>query len=43
MFEICVDYRAPSQEWLFLGNGWGVRDVRGSYLSSAEAEIIIHN
>jgi hypothetical protein len=43
MFEICVDYRAPSQEWLFLGNGWGVRDVRGPYLSASEAEIIIYN
>ena len=43
MFELYVDYRAPSREWLFLGYGWGVRDVRGPYLSTPEAEIVLYN
>src|SRR6516164_109532 len=43
MFELYIDYRAPSQEWLFLGYGWGVRDVRGPFLSTPEAEIVLYN
>lgn len=42
MFEVSVDYRAPSREKLFLGDGWGVRDLRGPYLSSPEGEIILN-
>jgi hypothetical protein len=42
MFEVSIDYRAPSRETLFLGDGWGVRDVRGPYLSASEGEIIIY-
>lgn len=41
--EIHVIYKAPSRERLFLGNGWGIRDVRGPYLSLINAEIVIGN
>lgn len=30
-----VEYRAPSAERRLLGDGWGVRDVRGPYMASA--------
>jgi hypothetical protein len=42
-FTLTVDYRAPSRESLFLGAGWGIRDLRGPYLSAPEAEILIDN
>jgi hypothetical protein len=42
-FEVRIDYRAPSRERLFLGDGWGVRDVRGPYLSAPEATFILHS
>jgi hypothetical protein len=38
-----INYRSPSRERLFLGDGWGPRDVSGPYLSAAFAEIIIDN
>ena len=31
-FYLAVKYRAPSKERLFLGKGWGIRDVSGPYL-----------
>ena len=40
-FELKIDYRSPSQETLFLGSGWGIRDVRGSYLNADEGRICI--
>jgi hypothetical protein len=43
VLNIHVIYKAPSRELLFLGTGWGVRDVRGPYLSEMGAEIIIGN
>lgn len=42
-FTLTVDYRAPSRESLFLGAGWGIRDLRGPYLSAPEAELLIDN
>jgi hypothetical protein len=41
--DINVDYKAPSWERLFLGTGWGGRDVRGPYISGTTAEIVIDN
>jgi hypothetical protein len=43
IFDIHIIYKSPSRECLFLGNGWGVRDVRGPYLSAPIADIIIDN
>jgi hypothetical protein len=43
VFNIHVIYKVPSQERLFLGNGWGIRDVRGPYLAAPTADIIIDN
>jgi len=44
VFNIHVVYKTPSEERLFLGNGWGsVRDVVGPYLSAAAADIVIDN
>jgi hypothetical protein len=43
VINIHVVYKAPSRERLFLGNGWGIRDVRGPYLSATTADIIIDN
>ena len=43
VFDVQVVYKAPSKEELFLGFGWGSRDVRGPYLSAEAAEIIIPN
>jgi hypothetical protein len=43
VLKIHVIYKAPSWERLFLGAGWGGRDIRGPYLSGAEAEIVIGN
>ena len=40
-FELKIDYRSPSQERLFLGSGWGIRDVRGPYLNASEGRICI--
>ncbi len=40
-FELKIDYRSPSQERLFLGSGWGIRDVRGPYLNANEGRICI--
>jgi len=40
-FELRIDYRSPSQEKLFLGIGWGIRDVRGPYLNANEGRICI--
>jgi hypothetical protein len=40
-FELRIDYRSPSQERLFLGSGWGLRDVRGVYLNASEGRICI--
>ena len=34
-------YRAPSKEKSFLGDGWGIRDVRGPYLSGSLGRICI--
>src|SRR4051794_36436342 len=43
-FEIRVDYRAPSKEWLFLGAGWEpARDVRGVYITDPAAELVLDN
>jgi hypothetical protein len=41
--DINVDYKAPSWERLFLGTGWGGRDIRGPYISGTTAEIVIDN
>jgi hypothetical protein len=41
--ELKIDYRAPSKERLFLGSGWGIRDVRGPYVSGTAAEIVIES
>jgi hypothetical protein len=43
VLNIHVIYKAPSRERLFLGTGWGGRDIRGPYLSETGAEIIIGN
>ena len=43
VLNIHVIYKAPSRELLFLGTGWGGRDIRGPYLSEMGAEIIIGN
>jgi hypothetical protein len=43
VLNVHVIYKAPSRERLFLGAGWGGRDIRGPYLSEAGAEIIIGN
>jgi hypothetical protein len=43
VLNIHIIYKAPSQQRLFLGNGWGIRDVRGPYLSALTADIIIDN
>lgn len=43
VLNILVIYKTPSQERLFLGDGWGIRDVRGPYLSAPTADIIIGN
>lgn len=43
VFDIHIIYKAPSNENLFLGAGWGVRDVRGPYLFARSAEIVIDN
>jgi hypothetical protein len=43
VLDINVDYKAPSWERLFLGNGWGGRDIRGPYISATTAEIVIDN
>ena len=43
VLNIHVIYKAPSRELLFLGTGWGGRDIRGPYLSETGAEIIIGN
>jgi hypothetical protein len=41
--EIRIDYKAPSWERLFLGNGWGGRDIRGPYMAGTTAQIVIDN
>lgn len=44
VLDIRVVYKPPSKEWLFLGFGWGaVRDLRGPYLTTPLAEIVIGN
>jgi hypothetical protein len=41
-FELRIDYKAPSKEHVFLGNGWEpARDVRGAFISGPAAELII--
>ena len=40
-FFIQVIYTAPSRERMFLEKGWGVRDVRGVYLSHRAATLQI--
>lgn len=40
-FYLSVIYRAPSKERSFLGNGWGIRDVRGPYLDGFVGHIHI--
>jgi hypothetical protein len=42
-FELKVSYKAPSEERVFLGDGWGVRDIRGPYICKNKAEIVIGN
>ena len=42
-FELHVSYKAPSKEWIFLGAGWGARDVRGAYISEPVAWLHIEN
>ena len=34
-------YRAPSKERAFLGDGWGIRDVRGPYLNGSVGHVCI--
>lgn len=36
-FSLSVDYRAPSKEIVFLAEGWGIRDVRGPYITRDKA------
>ena len=40
-FYLTIIYRAPSKEKLFLGKGWGIRDVRGPYLDGFMGHIHI--
>ena len=42
-FYFVVRYKAPSKEKLFLGGGWGLRDVRGPYLDGLVGHIFITN
>jgi hypothetical protein len=41
LFDLNVQYSSPSKEKLFLGSGWGVRDVRGPYLAAEGGNIAI--
>ena len=43
VLDINVDYKAPSWERLFLGKGWGVRDIRRPYITDTTAQIVIDN
>lgn len=43
VLDININYKAPSSERLFLGNGWGVRDIRGPYITATTAQIVIDN
>lgn len=40
-FELYVNYCPPGEERLFLGEGWGVRDVRGPYLMASSGTVLI--
>jgi hypothetical protein len=42
-FELHVSYKVPSKEWIFLGAGWGIRDIRGPYISQPAAYLHIEN
>lgn len=42
-FELRVNYKAPSKEWIFLGAGWSGRDIRGPYISEPAAWLDIEN
>src|SRR5215471_14243581 len=35
------DYKSEAWETLFLGDGWGVRDVRGPYMTQPRAVLAI--
>jgi len=41
--DIHVVYKLPGWERLFLGTGWGGRDIRGPYINGTAAEIVIDN
>lgn len=42
-FYTTVNYKSPSKEESFLKSGWGIRDVRGPYLSENIGYIQIPN
>lgn len=40
---LTVKYSSSSKEWIFLKEGWGIRDVRGPYLNTFTGHICISN